>query len=86
MRVAARVRAHAVGIEVVDDPQPHVTGRGVVLEPPHDRDAGALVAVDRADHEHPRPVARVAEPARHDAGAEHGVTRECWWSPPTPAG
>ena len=77
MRVAAGVRARAVGIEVGDDPEPHATRLGVVREPPNDRDAGALVAVDGADHEHasgrrpqwPRRRAMMGVP-------QHGVTRE----------
>ena len=40
-----------------------------MLEPPHDRDAGALVAVDRADHEHAWAVAGIAQTAGDDVGA-----------------
>ena len=35
-------------------------------EAPRDGDAGALVAVDRADHEDSRAGTGVAEPARRD--------------------
>jgi hypothetical protein len=73
VRVAAGVRVRSVGREVVDDPEPNLTRLRVMREPTNDRDAGAFVAVDRADHEHAGTVAGVAEAARHDASPEHRV-------------
>jgi hypothetical protein len=59
-RVLARASADAIGVSGLDRPELDAGRRLGPAQPPDHRVAGALVAVDRADGEHPRGRRRIA--------------------------
>jgi hypothetical protein len=60
--VLARPGAHPVGVRALDEPELDTGGRREPAQPPHHRMPRRLVAVDRADHQHARGRAGIADP------------------------
>ena len=73
MPVLAPVGGAAVGVERRHEPEVDRLRRPHLPQPPHDRDPGALVAVDAPDDEHPGRALRRARLGGHDRPAGGGV-------------